>query len=68
MAMYMAKAAKVSKDLSIWVFHLVKKMAALIGVKVKESMDLTVAFIRHVFMNLHRKIAAMIWRIGQEVA
>lgn len=67
MAMYMAKAAEVSKDVSIWVFHLVKKMAALIGVKVIEGMGLTASFIRHVFMSLHRKISAMIWRIGQEV-
>lgn len=67
MAMYMAKAAKTSKDLSLWVYHLVKKMAALIGIKVKEGMDLTVSFIRHVFMSLHGKISAMIWRIGQEV-
>ena len=68
MAMYMAKAAKASKDLSVWVYHLVKKMAALIGIKVKEGMDFTVAFIRQVFMSLHRKISAMIWRIGQVVA
>ncbi len=67
MAMYMAKGAKASTDLSIWVYHLVKKMAALIGIKVKEGMDFTVTFIRHVFMSLHRKISAMVWRIGQEV-
>jgi hypothetical protein len=68
MAMFMARAAKVSSDLSIWVFHLVRKMAALIGIKIKEGTDLTVAFIRTVFMRLHRKIADMIWRIGQEVS
>ena len=67
MAMYMAKGAKASTDLSIWVYHLVKKMAALIGIKVKEGTDFTVTFIRHVFMSLHRKISAMVWRIGQEV-
>lgn len=68
MAMYMAKAAKASSELGIWVYHLVKKMAALIGIKVKEGMDFTVSFIRHVFMSLHRKISAMIWKIGQVVA
>lgn len=68
LAMFMARAAKVSSDLSIWVYRLVRKMAALIGVRVKEGADLTVAFIRTVFMRLHRKIADMIWRIGQEVS
>jgi triacylglycerol lipase len=68
MAMFMAKAAKVSKDLSIWVFYLVRKMASLIGIKIKEGVDLTVAFIRKIFMNMHSKISEMIWRIGQEVS
>lgn len=67
MAMYMAKAAEASKDLSIWVYHLVKKMAALIGIKVKEGVDLTVAFIRQVFMSLYRKYSEMLWRVGQLV-
>lgn len=68
MAIFMAKAVKVSKDLSIWVYHLVKKMASLIGIKLREGADLTVEFIRSVFLRLHRKISEMIWRIGQEVA
>jgi len=68
MAMFMAKAAKVSKDLSVWVFYLVRKMASLIGIKIKEDVDLTVAFIRKIFMSMHRKISEMIWRIGQEVS
>lgn len=67
MAMFMAKATKVSADLSNWVYHLVKKMAALIGIKVKEGTDLTTEFIRSVFFRLHQKISDMIWRIGQEV-
>jgi len=68
MAMFMAKAGKVSKDVGIWVYHLVKKMAALIGVKIKKGVDLTVTFIRSIFMRLHKKMADMIWRIGQEVS
>lgn len=67
MAMFMAKAAKVSVKVSVWVYHLIKKMAALIGVTVKEGADLTVGFIRMVFLRVHQKIADMIWRIGREV-
>lgn len=68
MAMFMAKAMKVASDLSIWVFHLVRKMAALIGITIKEGADLTFAFIRSVFMRLHRKISEMVWQIGQKVS
>jgi triacylglycerol lipase len=67
MAMFMAKAAKVSVKVSIWVYHLIKKMAALIGVQVKEGMDLTVGFIRMVFLRVHQRVSDMIWRIGREV-
>ena len=65
LAMFMAKAAKVSVDVSVWIFHLIKKMAAFIGVKVKEGTDLTVAFIHTVFLKLHEKISNMIWNISQ---
>lgn len=67
MAMFMAKAAKVSVEVSAWVFHLIKKMAALIGIKVKEGMNLTVEFIRIVFLKVHQKISEMIWRIGNQI-
>jgi triacylglycerol lipase len=67
MAMFMSKAAKVSETVSVWVFHLVKKMAALIGVVVKKGEDLTVTFIRMVFLRVYQKINDMIWRIGREI-
>ena len=68
MAMFMAKGIKVASDLSVWVFYLLRKMAAVIGMKITEGMDLTYAFIRFVFMRLHQKISDMIWRIGQEIS
>lgn len=67
LAMFIAKAAKVTADISIWVFRLVKKMAALIGLKIKEGADLTTEFVRSVFLRLHRKISDMIWRIGNDL-
>lgn len=67
MAIFMAKAAKVSVKVSIWVYHLIRKMATLIGVQVKEGMDLTVGFIRMVFLRVHQRVADMVWRIGREV-
>lgn len=68
MAIFMSKAVGISKDLSVWVYHLVKKMASLLGIAVREGVDLTVEFIRSVFFRLHRKISDMIWQIGQEVS
>lgn len=65
-AILLHKAIDVSKELGGWVFYLVKKMAALIGVKVKEGSSLTVAFIRRVFNAVHERIANMIWKIGHE--
>ncbi|TVZ41653.1 lipase (class 3) [Alteromonadaceae bacterium 2753L.S.0a.02] len=67
LAMFIAKAAKLTADVSIWVFHLIKKMAAIIGIKIKQGVDLTTEFVRTVFLRLHKKIADMIWRIGKEL-
>ncbi len=67
MAVFMAKAAKATVKVSVWVYHLIKKMAALIGVVVKEGTDLTVDFIRMVFNRVYRKVADMVWRVGREI-
>ena len=67
LAIFIAKAAKVSSDVSIWVFRLIKRMAALIGITVKEGMDLTVTFIRTVFLRLHRKVSNMIWHASKDL-
>lgn len=68
MAMLLAKGAKISAELTSWVFYLVKKMAALIGIRIKEGMDMTLEFIRSVFIRVHKRISDMIWRIGQEIS
>ena len=65
MAMLLAKGVKISSEISSWVFYLVKKMAALIGIKIKEGIDLTIEFIRSVFIRVHKRISDMIWHIGQ---
>jgi hypothetical protein len=67
LAIFMAKAAHVSADLSSWVYHLVKKIAALIGITVKKGADLTVTLIRMVFIRLHNKISEMILKVSQVI-
>ncbi len=68
MAILLAKGIKLSSELSSWIFHLVKKMAAIIGIKIKEGMDLTVALIRSVFIRVYRRISDMIWQIGHQIS
>ena len=68
MAILLAKGIKLSSELSSWIFHLVKKMAAIIGIKIKEGMDLTTALIRSVFIRVYRRISDMIWQIGHQIS
>lgn len=68
MAVFMAKAVRISADLSVWVFHLLKKMARLIGTTIKDGAELTTEFIRYVFLRLHRKVSEIIWHAGNEVS
>jgi triacylglycerol lipase len=67
MAMMLAKAAQISAEVSVWVYHLVKKMGALIGVVVKKGADLTTEFIRTVFLQLHQRIADMVRSISRQI-
>jgi triacylglycerol lipase len=62
MAIFLARATKLSLEVSNWVYYLVRKMAALIGVKVKEGTNLTVVFIRNIFLRLHQKVSELVWR------
>lgn len=67
MAMLLAKAEKLAVDTSAWVRHLVRKMAALVGITVKSGVDLTVEFIRLVFLKLHQRITDMVRQISRSL-
>ncbi len=67
LAMILAEAADVSADLSVWVYYLVRKMAALVGVTIKKGSSLTVEFIRAIFIRLHQRISDMVLRIGRHI-
>lgn len=67
LAIFLAKSAEVAKDVSIWVLHLIRKMANLIGLTIKEGQDLTIAFVRYVFLRLHHKISDMIREVGYRI-
>lgn len=67
LAMILKKAANISASVSFWVFRLIKRMAALIGMTVKEGADLTVQFIRTIFMFLHQRVSDMVQRVGRQL-
>jgi hypothetical protein len=67
MAFLLAKAGKLAVDTSVWVHHLIKKMAALVGVVVQAGVDLTIGFIRLVFVKLQHRIFDMVRQIGRSL-
>jgi hypothetical protein len=67
MAMLLARAEKLAVDTSTWVRHLVSKMAALAGLAMKAGAELTIEFIRQVFLKLHQCIADMVRSISREL-
>lgn len=65
LAIFMHKAYQISKEVSFWVLRLIKRLAQLIGVRVAEGADITVAFIRMVFLRLHRAVSDLVMRAGR---
>ncbi|WP_347331536.1 lipase family protein [Marinimicrobium locisalis] len=66
LAIFLAKAVEVSAELSRWVYYLVRKMASMVGIVVKEGTSLTVAFIRLVFTRLYERVANMVRQAGRD--
>lgn len=67
LAIFMHKAYQISKDISFWVLRLIKRLAQLIGIRVSDNENITVAFIRMVFLRLHRAVSDLVKRAGRMV-
>lgn len=67
LAMIFKKALDVSVDVSVWVYRLVKKMAKLVGIRVNEGANLTVHFIRTIFIRLHTRVSDMVRSVAMVV-
>lgn len=65
LAYLMSIAFDVGKELSSWVVCLVKKMAQLLGIVVKEGVSLTHRFIRYVFIRLHTEVGRLVRDAGR---
>lgn len=67
LAMILKKAMTISADVSAWVYRLIRKMAKLVGITVKEGANLTVQFVRTIFMRLHSRINDMVRRVAMVI-
>jgi pimeloyl-ACP methyl ester carboxylesterase len=67
MAMVLAKLNDLRVEASEWVRHLMKKMGALAGIVVGAAVQLSVDFIRAVFIRLQHQIIEMIRKIARSV-
>jgi len=67
LAIFMHKAYQISKEISFWVLRLIKRLAQLIGVRVADDVNITVAFIRMVFLRLHRAVSDLVMRAGRMI-
>ncbi|WP_444923645.1 lipase family protein [Microbulbifer sp. DLAB2-AF] len=67
LAIFLHNAYQISKDISFWVMRLVRRLAQLIGMVVVEGVDITVSFIRMVFLRMHRAISDLVMRAGRMI-
>lgn len=67
LAMLMHKAYQISKDASFWVIRLIRRLAQLIGIRVSSDVSFTVAFIRMIFIRVHRAVSDLVLRAGRHV-
>lgn len=65
LAIFMHKAYQISKDISFWVLRLLKRLAQLIGIKITDGVNITVAFIRMIFLRVHRAVSDLVIRAGR---
>lgn len=67
LAIFLHNAYQISKDISFWVMRLIRRFAQLIGMVVVEGVDITVSFIRMVFLRMHRAISDLVMRAGRMI-
>ncbi|WNZ56688.1 lipase family protein [Microbulbifer sp. MKSA007] len=65
LAIFLHKAYQISKDISFWILRLIRRLAQLIGLAIVEGTDITVSFIRMVFLRMHRAVSDLVMRAGR---
>ncbi|GAB2515054.1 lipase family protein [Microbulbifer agarilyticus] len=65
LAILMSKGLELVKDVSIWVARLIKRMAAMLGIVIRDGAEMTLRFIRQVFMQAHHAISELVRQAGR---
>ncbi|QKX16704.1 lipase family protein [Microbulbifer sp. YPW1] len=65
LAMLMSKGLELAKDVSIWVTRLIKRMAQMLGIVVLEGAEMTMRFIRQVFIQAHHAVSELVRQAGR---
>jgi triacylglycerol lipase len=60
LAYVLKKGIDFSKETSVWVYCLIKRIMVALGLKFKKDIEMTAAFIRHVFTLLKQKIDRLV--------
>ncbi|MBY6211729.1 lipase family protein [Microbulbifer agarilyticus] len=67
MAIFLKKAYDFGKKVSYWVTRLLVRLGKLIGITVSESVNITAALIRGIFIRMHSAVSELVMRAGRNV-
>lgn len=65
LAMLMSKGLELAKDVSFWVVRLIKRMAQMLGIVLIEGAEMTLRFIRQVFIQAHHAVSELVRQAGR---
>ena len=65
LAMLMSKGLQLAKDISIWVLRLIRRMAQMLGIVIREGVEMTLNFIRQVFIQAHHAVSELVRKAGR---
>lgn len=65
LAMLMSKGLQLAKDISIWVLRLIRRMAQMLGIVILEGAEMTLNFIRQVFVQAHHAVSELVRQAGR---
>lgn len=65
LAMLMNKGLQLAEDISIWVLRLIRRMAQMLGIALREGAEMTLHFIRQVFIQAHHAVSELVRQAGR---
>ena len=65
LAMLMNKGLQLAENISIWVRRLIRRMAQMLGIALREGAEMTLRFIRQVFIQAHHAVSELVRQAGR---